>query len=731
MAVTASTTTSHGSASVTVDSLPKLTAVGQRLEHIIRYSLDRFQFRNAIFLAERLYYHTRGTGHTTEEHEYAQYLLATCQYRQGQPELAWASLDGCTSIRNRYLFAQCCLDLRRYAECNGVLEWLLQEALPTCSATDIMAGKNVSNTGDPDKASVLNLLGRTARAQQRHKLAIKYFTQALEANPFLWEALENLSELGSAPDPNNIFAEFDATIANVFASRPVLVVQRVKSAMPSPPVPPIIKLEDLQDENINDTATEPSYNQSSVRAHDLIKPRQGFLPTIDTNSMAVLAQISEGNGIDKPNTLLRRGTAGHMKRPFERTKSSSAIPARNTSGSITKRGFDRHATFANLQSSHRTSVANASSNAVPEQEPAASVVAPAVSKAELQEELEALRIVADTFKILARAYGLFSQNKFTESMVEYESLPYEHLASGWVQCQLAKNKFEMTDYTTAAQYFQRAREMEPSIHRDMEIYSTCLWHLKQEMKLSALGKELKDSNHHSPQAWCALGNAYSLRNENDQALKCFQRAIQLDDRFAYAHTLSGHEYKGLEEYDKALTEYRTALSIDDRHYPAWCGMGDVYIKVGKSDLALIHYKEAQRLNPSNTVVIFLVGIVQERMNRTTEALRSFEEAIHLQPGHAMARFEKAKVQKEMGQYTEALKELDVVHKIAPTEPRVFMLQGEILLEMGDKKEALKKLTWALDLDSKSSHAIRDLIDKVNQDSDTEEQGYDIQHDSDG
>lgn len=73
---------------------------------------------------------------------------------------------------------------------------------------------------------------------------------------------------------------------------------------------------------------------------------------------------------------------------------------------------------------------------------------PAVSKAEIQEELEALRIVADTFKILARAYGLFSQNKFAESMVEYESLPYEHLASGWVQCQLAKNKFEMTDYTT-------------------------------------------------------------------------------------------------------------------------------------------------------------------------------------------------------------------------------------------------------------------------------------------
>jgi len=143
MAVKASTS-SHGTPSDT-------DAVGQRLEHIIKYSLDRFQFRNAIFLAERLYYHTRGTGHTTEEQEYAQYLLATCQYRQGQPELAWASLDGCSSIRNRYLFAQCCLDLRRYAECNGVLDWLLKESLPTCSATgrlDILQPTRVINLLD-------------------------------------------------------------------------------------------------------------------------------------------------------------------------------------------------------------------------------------------------------------------------------------------------------------------------------------------------------------------------------------------------------------------------------------------------------------------------------------------------------------------------------------------------------------------------------------------------------
>ena len=77
-----------------------------------------------------------------------------------------------------------------------------------------------------------------------------------------------------------------------------------------------------------------------------------------------------------------------------------------------------------------------------------SPASPAVSADVLQEELEALRTLADIFKILARAYGLYSQNKFNESIAEYGSLPYEHLSSGWVQCQLAKNKFEMTDYAT-------------------------------------------------------------------------------------------------------------------------------------------------------------------------------------------------------------------------------------------------------------------------------------------
>ena len=39
-----------------------------------------------------------------------------------------------------------------------------------------------------------------------------------------------------------------------------------------------------------------------------------------------------------------------------------------------------------------------------------------------------------------------------------------------------------------------------------------------------------------------MGNCYSLQKDHETALKNFQRAVLLNSRFAYAHTLCGHEY---------------------------------------------------------------------------------------------------------------------------------------------------------------------------------------------
>ncbi|KAF9942204.1 anaphase-promoting complex subunit cdc27 [Modicella reniformis] len=220
------------------NSVPKLEAPSQRLDHLIRYSLDKCQLRSAVFLAERLLSQLRGPGHSHAEREYAQYLLALSHYRQGKPETAWAVLEGSKSPRCQYLFAQCALDLRRYVECNGILEQLLEDTtLAWCSTADmVLIRSGTSGFGDPDRSSVLNLLGHNARAQQRHKLAVKYYKEALELNPFLWEAFENLCELGIPPDPNSMFSQFDVRVTSMPQRSLLSTIQRSRAMNIDTPV---------------------------------------------------------------------------------------------------------------------------------------------------------------------------------------------------------------------------------------------------------------------------------------------------------------------------------------------------------------------------------------------------------------------------------------------------------------------------------------------------------------
>lgn len=116
----------------------------------------------------------------------------------------------------------------------------------------------------------------------------------------------------------------------------------------------------------------------------------------------------------------------------------------------------------------------------------------------------------------------------------------------------------------------------------MDLYGTCLWHMKKKVELSALGKELEELDKFAPQTWyllfvifnqwiscrCVVGNYYSLLQEHDSAISAFKKAIQIDQLFTYAHTLMGHEYLSNEDLDSASKSFKFAVQTNHRHYNA-------------------------------------------------------------------------------------------------------------------------------------------------------------------
>lgn len=336
------------------------------------------------------------------------------------------------------------------------------------------------------------------------------------------------------------------------------------------------------------------------------------------------------------------------------------------------------------------------------QNPAAPAPKPQVS--DRIREREALEWLLDLLARLGGGYFALAHYQTQNALQIFNSVTLFQRETPWVFAQIGRTLYEQGSYPEAEKYFILLRQKAPSRLQDMEVYSTILWHLKNDIELAFLAHELLALDRLSPQAWCAVGNSFSLQRDHDQALKCFKRATQLDPTFAYAFTLQGHEHVATEEYDKALSAYRAAIAAESRHYNAWYGLGRVYEKQGKYALAESHYRNAASINPTNAVLVCCIGVVLEKLKNPKAALVQYAKSVELAPKSALARFKKARVLMSLGELGGALQDLRILKDLAPDEANVHFLLGRCYKGLGERGMAIRYFTEALNLDPKVSAA---------------------------
>ncbi|KIW99188.1 uncharacterized protein Z519_00851 [Cladophialophora bantiana CBS 173.52] len=343
----------------------------------------------------------------------------------------------------------------------------------------------------------------------------------------------------------------------------------------------------------------------------------------------------------------------------------------------------------------------------------------------VDKELEALQTLLDLCGRIASAQLCLSNFDCQTAIQMYNALPSSQRETPYILSQIAKAYYEQASYSEAEKFFIRVRQLAPTRLEDMEVYSTVLWHLKSEIELAYLAHELIEIDRLSPQAWCAVGNSFSLQREHEQALKCFKRSTQLDSQFAYGFTLQGHEYVANEEFEKALEAYRAAIAADGRHYNAWYGLGKVYEKMGKWNIAEQHYRTAAKINPTNAVLICCIGLVLEKQKHHEDALLMYTRACSLAPQSALSRFKKARCLMSLGRPREALAELMILRDVVPDEANVWFLMGRLYKTLRDKANAVRAFTMALNLDPKAAQFIKDAMESLNEDNDDYDEDEDM------
>jgi adenylate cyclase len=143
---------------------------------------------------------------------------------------------------------------------------------------------------------------------------------------------------------------------------------------------------------------------------------------------------------------------------------------------------------------------------------------------------------------------------------------------------------------------------------------------------------------------CVLRGLAHLRgfgsDDNEQAFRLFEKAVELDPAYAAAHAFAGMaalhrpaRTAAMEGADYPLERALTALTLDPQDSRCHGTLAIIRLHRGEYELAEHHAQQAIVLNPSAADEIALLAMVMNVRGRPDEALEYFDQAKHLNPFH--------------------------------------------------------------------------------------------------
>jgi len=116
------------------------------------------------------------------------------------------------------------------------------------------------------------------------------------------------------------------------------------------------------------------------------------------------------------------------------------------------------------------------------------------------------------------------------------------------------------------------------------------------------------------------------QNKNDEALKAFDRVLELDARNASATYHRGQIFEKLNQNDKSIEAYRKSLELEPGYGPAEFDLGVAYYNSGDYKNAEISYQNAIKSDPKNYQAHANLASTYRQLERFPEANAAYKIA---------------------------------------------------------------------------------------------------------
>jgi tetratricopeptide (TPR) repeat protein len=184
--------------------------------------------------------------------------------------------------------------------------------------------------------------------------------------------------------------------------------------------------------------------------------------------------------------------------------------------------------------------------------------------------------------------------------------------------------------------------------------------------------------------------------QHDHAVEWIVRAIRQDPRPEYLSSL-GSALQQLGRREEALKAFDKAVQLKPEDAGLWRNLGNVLAELQRSDEALRAYRQVLKLNPRDWEAASKSGLVLHQAGRFQDAYDCFDLCNQLQPNHVPSLVMRGRALIDLGRLEEALVDHRRAHVLDPKRAEICNIVGVILRSLGRDEEALSWIDLALKL----------------------------------
>jgi tetratricopeptide (TPR) repeat protein len=182
----------------------------------------------------------------------------------------------------------------------------------------------------------------------------------------------------------------------------------------------------------------------------------------------------------------------------------------------------------------------------------------------------------------------------------------------------------------------------------------------------------------------------------DHAVEWISRAIRQNPKTEYLTNL-GIALRNQGRREEALKVFDKAVQLDPNDADLWRNLGNALTDAQRPADALLSFQQALKLNPRHWDAAQQCGHLLYRLGRLEEALVHFDQCNELQPDHAKTLQMRALAIYGLNQFEEASAGIRRAHALDPANADICNNSGVFLRRLGREEEALPWFDKALKL----------------------------------